>query len=274
MSISERLSGPVMRFGEWKFVNYPRRECDFSNEAQIKIFREMAKGFRERRKMKLSDLVRQGLLGGLPITNPQELQNILTEGGLVVAMNHYSGGVVEGNAQVAAVSYVIEEARVERQIGDTIHDTTAYIRFIQAGQTGIKLFHFVGEATNKIVGDSLGNFLVNRDGRRNSEFSRSLLRVIKNLKKGGVVGICPEGTMNFQFGEIDEKAVEFFDLVSRLDYPVLPVAAWSENGKYFVRIGKPISAKEDLSTEVMAAIDLLLPPNQRHVWGYNPPISP
>ncbi|MFP4484704.1 MAG: lysophospholipid acyltransferase family protein [Spirochaetaceae bacterium] len=117
--------------------------------------------------------------------------------------------------------------------------------------------------------------------------TRAFNRAAEELRRGGIVGVAPEGTRS-RHGRLQRANAGIVTLAARTGAPILPVAHYGgeevfrsfrhfRRARVTVRVGKPIvvaqtdgltrAQREHYLTEVMTALARLLPPEYRGYYA-------
>jgi 1-acyl-sn-glycerol-3-phosphate acyltransferase len=186
-------------------------------------------------------------------------ENLPVEGGYIAASNHLG----------------------------TIEVPLVYCLLAREDVTGLVAKKHQSQPIFRWVVDSLGGIWLNRD----EADSRAIRQATDHLKRGGVLGISPEGTRSPTGSLIPAKTGVAY-LADRAGVPIVPVAVtgtWKAISKVLllrrpritVRFGEPFTLppierrERDAglrrnTDEIMARIAALLPPEYRGVYADHP----
>ncbi|HEX9616107.1 MAG TPA: lysophospholipid acyltransferase family protein [Anaerolineales bacterium] len=186
-------------------------------------------------------------------------ENLPVEGGYIAASNH------QGIIEVPLVYCVLDREDVTGLVAKKHQDQPIF----------------------RWVVDSLGGIWLNRD----EADARAVRQATEHLKRGGVLGIAPEGTRSPTGSLIPAKTGVAY-LANRAGVPIVPVAVtgtWKairevlllRRPRITVRLGEPFTLPPverrdrdaDLqrnTDEIMARIAALLPPEYRGVYADHP----
>lgn len=221
------------------------------------LFAIVCKALLGQKRLDPARLFERGLFAGE--IRIQEIELIPKEGPLLVVANHDNTDLLKGGVQIASISYAVSLARGEN----------GYVHWIQAAGPKDSLFQWalpLAKEAYGLISKCFGSILVDRDGgKKHKDAGRKMHEI---WKKGGIVGLFPEGDAGPRLGEINPKAEKFLRFCQRIpeqtDLQIVPIAGWVEHGIVQIKVGQPLNPKQiqNIGGLVMQAIENLLPPEK------------
>lgn len=229
----------------------------------------LIEGLRDKQRMSATEIVERGMFGYKTLDVKGATRIPQTEP-LFVLSNHDNEGPFQGFAQVAAVTHVVETARKPGQTHDGHPQSIRWIQAARSENTLLKLpiLDMMSELVNTRIGECFLNILVDREN--GNEHTRSPIQIVRTWRRGGVVGLHPEGDVHNALKKIDPRALELLDLIARLGDKqpwILPITSWSDKTQIHVRVGNFLRLKEGKGELVMEHLASLLPPHKRGYYA-------